>query len=415
LRLTRRELILGAAALPALAAKKSVERCSVLLILVDELGAWMLGCYGNREIRTPNIDVLARSGTRFAHSFASSVVPPACRASLLTGYTPRQLGVSAAGTLTLKDGVLLSDILGGMGYQCGYAGKWDLGPAGNPGHHFTFWETTEDAETATGKALSFLDAQKVGQPYFLTTSYVLASSAAKKYQDTYTKVSFDSIGWQPASPHAAANKDALKDIVGSIRGTAAALTALDDQVQRLIKKVDERGLRDQTLIVFTGTCGALLGRHGLWGDGRATDPVNMYEEVVGVPLIWQWLGHTPPEAVRPEMVSTYDMLPSICQAAGAALPTGRSYAGRSFLPAVRNEPFPKKQPWSTLVFAELGATRMVRDKSYKLVLRGDVQGRNELFDVTNDPRERVNQYANPQFVTVRDPLAADLARWSKQF
>ena len=87
MRLTRRELLLGTAALPLFSAERKPKpsRPSVLLILVDGLGAHMLGCYGNREIRTPNIDILSRSGARFARAFVATPEPAPSRATLLSG------------------------------------------------------------------------------------------------------------------------------------------------------------------------------------------------------------------------------------------------------------------------------------------------------------------------------------------
>jgi len=123
------------------------------------------------------------------------------------------------------------------------------------------------------------------------------------------------MGREPASLNAAAgDKDMLKDVIGSLRKCAAATSALDAQIPLLLSKLHDRGLRENTLIVFCSSNGSLLGRHGLWGDGSASDPVNMYEEVVRVPMIWNWPGRVPVESVRNELVSCYDVVPSMCEA-----------------------------------------------------------------------------------------------------
>ena len=83
----------------------------------------------------------------------------------------------------------------------------------------------------------------------------------------YAKSDFDSIGWEQAAPNALREKDMLKDTVGNIRKCAAATTALDDQIPVLIEKLQERKLWDNTIILFTGDNGYLLGRHGLWSKG----------------------------------------------------------------------------------------------------------------------------------------------------
>jgi arylsulfatase A-like enzyme len=384
----------------------------VLLILVDDLGAHMLSCYGNREIRTPSIEILSRSGARFARGFVATPVPAPSRATLLSGRTPRQLGILGGGPIGLGKETLLSDVLAASGYECGYCGTWEFTDGAE--HGIKFWEKSPDAAAVSARALEFLDSRKPGQPFFLTASYQLPAVVPAKCTEMYKGVSFDSIGWEPAAPNATASKEILTDIVGAIRRTAASVTALDDEVQRLIRKLDERGLRDETLIVFTATCGSMLGRHGLWGDGLASDPPNMFDEVVQVPVIWQWQGHVPPEAIRPEVVRSFDLFPAICDLTRTAPPAGEAgYAGRSYRPAVVNEPFPKKQPWANLGFGEFGKARMVRDKTYKLVLREE--GPNELYDVVRDPGEKANRYADSNFVGVRDGLTKTLDEWSKQF
>ncbi|HEY1204878.1 MAG: sulfatase-like hydrolase/transferase [Bryobacteraceae bacterium] len=412
MRLTRRELLLGTAALPLFSAERTPPHPSVLLIVVDGLGAHMLGCYGNREIRTPNIDILSRSGARFARAFVATPEPAPSRATLLSGRTPHQLGIQADGPIVLGNEALLSDALAAAGYDCGYCGTWDFGDSSE--HGIKFWEKSPDAGAVSAKALEFLDSRQHGQPFFLTASYQLPAVVAQKYTDLYRGVSFDSVGWEPAASNATATKAILKDLVGAIRGAAASVTALDDEVQRLVKKLDERGLRDDTVIVFTATCGSMLGRHGLWGDGFASNPPNMFEEVVRVPAIWQWGRRIPPGSLRPELVRSFDLFQTICELTGATPPgAAANLPGRSYLSAVVNSPFPKKLPWANLGFGELGKARMVRDKTYKLVLREG--GPNELYDVEHDAGEKVNQYAGTQFLNVRDGLTQTLDGWSKQF
>ncbi len=411
MRLTRRELLLGTAALPLFSAGRTLTHPSVLLILVDDLGAHMLGCYGNREIRTPYIDVLAHSGARFARAFVASPAPAPSRATLLSGRTPHQLGIQGDGPITLQNEVLLSGVLAGAGYECGYCGTWEFGDG--PQHGIKFWEKSADPVTVSARALEFLDSRKPGQPFFLTASYQLPAEAAAKYMEMYKGAGFDTIGWEPAASNATASKQVLHDMVGAIRGAAASVTAVDAEVWRLVRKLDERGLRDDTLIVFTATCGALLGRHGLWGDGRASDPPNMFDEAVRVPLIWQWGPRVPPDSVRPELVRSFDLLPALCELTGAAPPAAANLPGRSYRPAVVNEPFPKKHPWVNIGFGQYGRVRMVCDKTYKLVLRDG--GPNELYDVTRDAGEKVNLYDSTNFLAVRDGLTRTLDGWSKQF
>jgi arylsulfatase A-like enzyme len=203
----------------------------------------------------------------------------------------------------------------------------------------------------------------------------------------------------------------LTDIVGNLRKCAASVTALDDQIPVLLRKLQDRKLWDNTLVIFTGDNGYLLGRHGLWSKGLASDPPNMYEEVVKVPFIVSWPGKVPTAEVAPELISFYDVFPTICEATGVAAPADRKLTGRSFLPIAKRDPLPKNQPWKNVVFAHLRNTFMARDARYKLVLRNDGKGPNELFDVRADPMEKTNRYDDPQYSAVRQRLTRELESW----
>ncbi len=194
-----------------------------------------------------------------------------------------------------------------------------------------------------------------------------------------------------------------KDLLPNLRRVAAATTAFDDQVGAITAAIAQKKLTDRTLVILTSTCGSLFGAHGLWGDGDASNPVNMYEEVINTPMLWMWPGRVPPGAVRPEMVSAYDLLPTMSVLTGADLPAA-NLTGRSYVSLATGVPLPKKQPWKTTVYARYGNTMMVRTDRYKLVLRDDGKGPGELYDDKLDPKERVNQYDNPQFLTVKASL-----------
>ena len=231
----------------------------------------------------------------------------------------------------------------------------------------------------------------------------------------YAKSNFENMGREPMAANALREKDMMKDVVGNLRKCAAATTALDDQIPVLLRKIQERGLRDNTLIILCGDNGYLLGRHGLWSKGLASNPINMYEEVMEVPMIWSWPGRVPVESVRPELVSFYDFLPTVCEVAGAPVPDGRNLCGRSYAQLGFGHAMPKKQPWRSLVFGHFRNTEMARDARYKVVVRNGGEGPNEMYDLNTDPREKVNQYANPAYVNTRDGLVKHLEAWRKQY
>jgi len=224
----------------------------------------------------------------------------------------------------------------------------------------------------------------------------------------YAKSTFEGMGRDPVAPNALRGKEMMRDTVGALRKFAAGVTALDDRIPLLLNKLRDRKLRDNTLVVFCGANGLLLGRHGLWSDGLASNPINMYEEVMEVPMIWNWPGRIPVESVRNELVSFYDFMPALCEAAGATPPAGRNLFGRSYAPLAYGRTLPKKMPWRNLVFGQYRNTTMVRDSRYKLVLRNQGQGPNELFDLTLDPREKLNRFDNPSFLSIREQLTRQM-------
>src|SRR5579859_1268870 len=142
--ISRRELLLQSLAFPLLGADKKAPAAppNILLILADGVGSWMLGCYGNQDIHTPNIDLLAKGGARFANHFAASPIGSANRATFLTGRLPSQHGVyDEVLPPSFVNETMLFDVLAAQNYTCGYTGKWDLGAQTTPQHHCSFWQT----------------------------------------------------------------------------------------------------------------------------------------------------------------------------------------------------------------------------------------------------------------------------------
>ena len=356
--LNRRRFLLGALAAPALAATKKhavAERPNIVLIVAEDLGAYMLACYGNSEVRTPHIDRLAQTGVRFQNSFSCSPV------------APDQSAFAAAG------------------YNCG---------RGN----------------SPAQAGEFLDAQEPAKPFFLVVAWPSPNTvtAPQKNLDLYAAAGFETIGWDSPAPNAT-KPEMLRDVPGNLRKYAAALTTLDEQIPTLVAKLQQRGVWDNTLIVFTSNGGYLLGRHGLWGDATASDPANLYEEVVHTPLIWTCPSRFPPQTVRNEVVNSYDLMPALCELAGVAPPAGSHVP--SYLLFAYGRRLGKKQSWPDLAFGRIRDTEMARDDRYKLILRNQGKGANELYDETADPKEQTNQVDNPKYVITRQRLTNQLTAW----
>ncbi len=408
-----------------------MPRPNIVLILAEELGAWMLGSYGNKEIRTPHLDLLVRSGSRIVNHSMATLGAAASPATLLTGRLPRQHGIEdalgpAGPPARFRSELMISDLLARSGYECGFAGRWPFGDDAKPQHGFNSWsalpaqERGYAAEATTGGAVRFLEAQKPERPFFLLVSHpsprVPYEGLPQKYYDLYDGTTFATVGWSPAVAWAAENRELMKNPVESLRKCAAAVSALDDQIPPLISVLDKMKVRYNTVVIFTASRGLLAGRHGLWSGGRGSDPVNLYREAVETPMIWNWPGVVPVEGARTELAGSYDLLPSLCEVAGVAVPKDRELCGRSYLLPVTNRPFPRRTPpWRNLVFASYGGVEMARDFRYKLVLRAGGAGPNELYDLRSDPREFTNQFENDHFVTIRTNLTEALVKWRQEY
>lgn len=456
---TRRSFLTSAAAAPLLASAPHGEKAATparpnfVLIVAEDLAAWMTGCYGNLEIKTPHIDRLASAGVRFINHFACTPASSASLATLLTGRIPRQHGIAdyltptpsknpergqSAPPASFANEVLLSDLLATAGYRGSFVGRWNLGNDEHPGHGFSETvtlpagdypavdpalsvngqQTQENGltpEVLTRRAASLIERQE--GPFLLVVSYPAISGEGlpAKYLDLYKAASFNTFGIQPASPTALDGKEKMADPVASIRKAAAAVSLLDDQVGAVERAIIKKGIFENTVVVFTSLAGQFLGRRGLWGSAYASNPPNLFEESVHTPLLLSWPGRIPTGMSRPEMVSAVDLVPTVCEIAGVPLPAGRNLCGRSYLTVAAGKPLPNRKVWNDLVLGELRGAEMARDNRFKVVLRGEGQGPDELYDLRKDPNERVNQYENQGFADVRTRLEDELRAWHEKY
>jgi arylsulfatase A-like enzyme len=388
--ISRRHFLCGSLALPAFAAKKAVEPPpNILLLVADNLPSWMMGTYGNKEVKTPNLNRLGQMGTHFLNHFTAAPAAAPGFASLMTGRSPMQLG--DAGAITAGD-ITLEKVLAGAGYTCHGAG-----PEGAP---------------------ALIDQAKDGAPFFLSVRYTALElpygDIPSKYLDLYRNEKFENYSVEPAAENARSGKEMLADRVANLRRVAAAISMIDDSVGALAAAIARKQLLDRTLVVFTATCGALLGRHGLWAAGDASGPVNLFDESVAVPMLWSWPGRVPAQEIRMELVSTYDLMPTICNLVSAAVPH-RNLCGRSYLLLATGKHLPKKQTWRDTVFAQYRDTAMARTPRYKLILRDGDKGPNELYDLPGDPTERANQIDNQQYISVKTTLSGEYTQWKQQY
>ena len=154
----------------------------------------------------------------------------------------------------------------------------------------------------------------------------------------------------------------------------------------MLRTLDELALRSSTLVIFMSDNGMNCGHHGIWGKGNGTRPQNMYDTSVKVPCLFAQPGRIAP-AVRDDLLSGYDVFPTLLDYLGIVDATGRRRPGRSFRGLLEHGIALRDR--DIVVYDEYGPVRMVRTREWKYVHR-DPDGPHELYDLRRDPGERVN-------------------------
>ncbi|MCD6362229.1 MAG: sulfatase-like hydrolase/transferase, partial [Armatimonadetes bacterium] len=282
----------------------SENRPNVIFILTDDQGPWAAGCYGNHEIRTPNLDRLAATGMRFDNFFVAIPVCSPSRATYLTGRIPSQHGIHEWIPVNeqnpddrdrLADEVAYTDVMAQHGYTCGLSGKWHMGNAFHPQHSFDFWYAhqkgggdynaapmvrdgegiIEDGyitDIITDEAIGYLDRWDGEQPFYLSVHYTAPHSPwinqhPQDIVDSYDDCPFETCPQEEKHPWAISLTDNFLGNREGLKGYFAAVTAMDANVGRIIDRVEELGLREDTLIIFCSDNGFSCGHHGFWGKG----------------------------------------------------------------------------------------------------------------------------------------------------
>lgn len=424
---------------------------NVVVFLTDDHAQWAAGTYGNTEIRTPTLDHLAHTGVRMANSFTPTPVCSPARASFWTGKLPSQHGLhdylaeadpEVASIPWLKGETILAERLQDAGYQTALCGKWHLGSPERRPRSFDYWyalsgpshppscfETPWTApiscdaynkHSITDHAVDFIRRAGRDRPFFLFVGYFATHSPwlghAERLVAQYRNATFADIPPDLTHPFGRLASEAVYATRHHPREALAqyyaAVSEIDEQVGRVLDELEDQGLREDTLIVYTADHGLNTGHHGLWGKGNATHPYNMLEESIRIPMI---INH--PQLVlggqtRAEFVSQCDLHATLLDLAGVPDrdgPPGQpsTTPGRSFADLLRGKSIPE---WPDRVFGEYGDLRMVRTHVHKLIRRHG-RGSDELFDLATDPRETINVIDDPAHQAVAQELADQLDRY----
>jgi N-sulfoglucosamine sulfohydrolase len=415
------------AAIPA--QQPGESRPNVIVFVGDDLGWRDVGVYGNRFIRTPNIDQLARSGLRVERAFGTSPQCSPSRISMLSGRYPHATGTEDLHTPLPDSERILPSLLQAKGYFTGHMAKTHYGP--NAERQFE-WYSPAVADSFP----AFLDATG-RQPFFLWVGF---HEPHRPYRGV------------ARNPHSAA-RVVLPPYLADTPGTRAdlalyydAIARMDEDIGRTLAELDRRNLRDNTLVVFLSDNGAPFPR----------EKGTLYDAGTRTPLILSW-----PRVIRAAsvydggLVTTVDLAPTLLELAGIALPA--SIQGRSFRPMLTD---PGSYAGRTYVFSERNwhdcdeHQRSVRTARFKLIrtdaytelplcTAADIGGsasfqalrvlvkagrltaaqrrlfeapraRLELYDLAADPWELRNVADDPRYAKDVRELAGVLQQWMEE-
>lgn len=395
---------------------------NVLLIFVDDLGYGDLACYGGKDLRTPHIDSLAQRGLRFETFYANSAVCSPSRAALLSGRYPELAGVPGVIRTHSEDSwgylapsaTLLPAVLKQAGYHTALVGKWHLGlekentPNARGFDHFHGW-LGDMMDSYTGHRrhdINYmrLEDQVIDPPGHATDLFTQwsieylrkqAPAAREGAKPFFLYLAYNA----PHGPIEPPDEWLAKVIQREpgINPKRAKLVALiehmDDGVGKVLAALKENGLDQNTLVIFASDNGGDLGAGATNGPLR-NGKTSMYEGGLRVPMIAAWPGQIAPGANNSCVAAHMDLMPTICEVAGAAAPPGID--GMSILSVLKGNPPSPAIAERTLFFVrrEGGptagfSTHAVRRGDWKLVYNTPYTPF-ELYNLKQDPKEETD-------------------------
>jgi arylsulfatase A-like enzyme len=401
-----------AAEVPASVPAEAAGRLNILFILTDQQRYDGLGVV-NSAARTPNLDRLAGEGVRFDLAYVAQALCTPSRGAIFSGLYPHSNGLQdnvynvpdVLADPKYKLSVTWPGLLQQAGYKTGYIGKWHLGEKAPAcfdewiGYNSLkpHWVGKRDqseyrSDVETGQAIDFIK-RHAGKPFALCVGYYPPHTPydpPKKYEQMYQG--------SPLKPPA----------------YWGAVTAIDDCAGRLLKGLDDAGLRGRTLVVFTADHGEHFGKRPGGGNKR-----NGYDEAARVPLILRLPGVFEGGSVRADLVSLVDLMPTILELAGVKAP--QALEGMSLIGHGGAQPKPR-----TAVIIENQedpakkgrpvTSRSVRTDRHKLILRDGLPVRGqllwELYDCKADPLEHANIFG-PGQADVISRLLDELDAWAR--
>jgi arylsulfatase A-like enzyme len=412
---------------------------NIVYIVADDLGWKDVGYHGS-DIKTPNLDKLAAGGVKFEQFYAQPMCTPT-RAALMTGRYPFRYGlqtavIPSAHTYGLAtDEWLLPQALKEAGYYTAIVGKWHLGHADpkywprQRGFDYQYGPLIGEIDYFTHQQHGVLDWYRNNKPVKEEgyTTLLLGNDAVKQINTRdasvpfYLYLAFNA----PHTPYQAPQEylDRYKEIADpSRRAYAAMITALDEQVGRVIQALEDKKLRDNTLIVFQSDNGGTRNKmfagegdmskitipcdNGPYRDGKG----SLYEGGTRVVAFANWPGHIPAGSTVEGMIHVVDMYPTIAGLAGAQPSKSKPLDGTDMWPTIsQGTPSPRTE----LVYNVEPFRAGIREGDWKLVWRTPLPSAPELYNIAQDPSEKSDLAAqNPDEVAKLQKRANELAAQS---
>ena len=416
-------------------AQPSATRPNILLIITDDMGYGDLSSYGSLDIKTPNIDSLAKSGVRFTQFYSNGSTCTPTRTGLITGrYQQRFALERPLSHSSTPDGKLglaatgrsLPQLLKNHGYATALIGKWHLGylPEFSPKTHgfdtffgfkagyVDYYQHTDGGGEAdlfdndtpvkaagymtdliTDRSIAFIDSHAKA-PFFLEVAYNVPHWPYQVPDHPSTAIA--------NSRHVLAydeKPDTRADYVKMMEHA-------DRSVGRILAAIDRQGLASNTLVIFTNDNGGeWLSNNGPFFNRK----FSVYEGGIRVPALMRWPGRIPAGVLTTQVGITMDLTATILAATGAPVPPDARFEGMNLLPLLVKGAAPVSRTLFWRVNAQGMNQRTVRDGDWKLMF--DSPGRAMLYDLSKDPGERRDLAAGNTAVVRR--MTQLLVAWEK--
>ena len=415
---------------PMACLQAASELPNIVFLLADDLGAGDLHCYGHPYARTPNIDSLAKDGTRFTQFHATGCTCCPARTGLMTSWLPARYPVYPANGGFAKR-VTITELLKKQGYATGHFGKWHIGPVQKPGTYGidVIGETEGGRNDERGRdaplydeAIRFIEQHR-DKPFYVNIWGHIPHNPVNPVDSLVQRWAGLHVKEQdfPAQMHEKFKdvRQAKGNVDDGMQRYLADIESLDDAVGRVLKKLDELGLRQKTIVVFNSDQGAAMntagegglrfnqmGCNGAQRGGKHTN----WEGGVNVPWIVRWPDHVPAGRVDEKSVlSGADWLPTLCAITGVKIDlaefdgedTSAAWLGKAT--HVRSKPL----LWKT---SRPNSEAVIREGQWKLcqpAAKKDTQV--ELYDLAADPTELRNVAARHPDIAKK--LSAKVRGW----